>query len=154
MFGLKIITRPIDIFTIAYIVLVNTRMRGSEVEDIIEKTLKKQRDGSFFKDKMMNMFFGAVGALMTLLLIGQWQSMDRKSTAALDAVEEHRKISEAKFKVFESELVQLKAKVQTNHGDFVGPSLPLSVDEYDNVQEEIQGKIDQEVYRSKDRSAN
>lgn len=143
-------------------------MNKDEIKEIVEVLQDFQQKKNAFKEKIGNMFYGAIGALITLLLVGQWNSMRETSNEAksianatrkeyTEAFSEKNKVDEATFRVYGQRISKLEVALNLQDAQIIGPAMPLNpsaitFDSVEQEQQKIEKEVDKEIYRSRERN--
>ena len=107
-----------------------------------------------FKQRLSNMFYGAVGALLAFLLVGEWQDMRTTANDARQVVAEC-KVDVVKIdQKFTSQITSLTREVATVKASTTveGPIAPtgaVTLDAFQESENEIQQILDKDAYRAK-----
>jgi hypothetical protein len=136
-------------------------MPDPNVSEIVRETLselKKQSLSEKIKGAFMTMFATAVGALITVLLLSQWNEMAQEAQTAKNNVLSIEQKYDSKLKTVDAQfgvIIDKIAKLETSKTE--SPTIPAMEESPDSLQsweqskEKIQKQIDKEVYRAEKR---
>lgn len=138
-------------------------MEKDTIKNFLEAFTEFREKKSLVKEKFGNLFFGSVGALITLLLVGQWNTMEKKADGAMDKVEKmvetmenEKNVNGAKFRVLTQEISKLEAIIQQKRDISIAPPLiqqpqpEITFKEVEVKQKALERQVDKEIYRSKE----
>jgi hypothetical protein len=131
------------------------------VHDIVKQTLKEIKNQSFaekLKHSAITMFASAAGALITILLIAQWNKMDtdaqiakEKASVVETAFHNRTRLIDAQLSVLIDRIARIES-LDHNTSAFSFQSSPaISIDNWEETREQIQSQIDRELYRTEKR---